>query len=92
MRIALCKARHAIPCNHYVFETDIENVFDFYGLRNIAIAAIRKTTDLHIDLYVTGLTMALGEVINACVMEHRTLSLWHYNKKTDSYKEQKLII
>ena len=45
---------------------------------------------LHIDLYVTGLSVALISVINVCLRENIGLTLWHYDIDTKEYYPQKL--
>lgn len=46
--------------------------------------------NVHINLYVTGLTVALIAVINAMRAEDVTITLWHYNKETGEYYPQEL--
>lgn len=41
-----------------------------------------------IDLYVTGLTPATCAVIDVCIRLGKRLTLWHYDKKRDTYKPQ----
>lgn len=43
---------------------------------------------LHIDLYVTGLTVALIAVVNVCLRERIGLTLWHYDREKDDYFPQ----
>ena len=52
---------------------------------------------LYLDLYVTGLTVATTSVINA-VIEHNKiyknkiiLTLFHYDRETNSYYEQQML-
>lgn len=47
---------------------------------------------LHIDLYVTGLTVALVAVINCCAKEGIDLKLWHFNRDTGEYYPQDVMI
>ena len=44
--------------------------------------------DLELDLYVTGLTVALIEVINFCNLYGVGLVLYHYDKLLDIYYKQ----
>lgn len=39
-----------------------------------------KIKDVHINLYVTGLTVALISVLNAMQKEDVTITLWHWDK------------
>lgn len=41
-----------------------------------------------INLYVTGLTVALVAVLNVCRREGVTVTLWHYNRDTGKYFPQ----
>lgn len=47
---------------------------------------IRK--GITVNLYVTGLTVALIATINVCRREGLNVTLWHYNRETDSYYPQ----
>ena len=47
---------------------------------------------LHIDLYVTGLTVALIAAINCCAIEGIDLTLWHFNRDTGGYYPQEVTI
>jgi hypothetical protein len=43
-----------------------------------------------LDLYVTGMTVALVSVINYAIHNHIPLTLWHYNKANESYYPQEV--
>ncbi len=45
---------------------------------------------LHLNLYVTGLTVALIAVLNVCRREGITVTLWHYNSADGSYYPQQV--
>lgn len=47
---------------------------------------------LHLDLYATGLTVALIAVINICKREQIDLTVWHYNKATGDYYSQEVLL
>lgn len=82
-KLGLCRGRHDIPhIEGYVFE-DITDVFDFDTMQGIVIDKLVGVTSL--DLYVTGLTSALVEVINYCSERFIPLTLWHYNSVTGAY-------
>lgn len=49
---------------------------------------INDYIDLELDLYVTGLTVALIEVINFCNLYGVGLVLHHYDKLLDIYYKQ----
>lgn len=48
-------------------------------------------SNVHINLYVTGLTVALISVINAMRDEDVTITLYHYDKDTSSYYSQEVM-
>lgn len=96
MVIGLVKGRHEIPevDGQYIFDGPIDPV-NVSAANKIARDRIkyfsRKTGDMHVDIYVTGLTMALVSVLNVCRIHHLTVTLWHYNKETDNYFPQAVI-
>lgn len=94
MNIGLIKGRHEIPEVNglYIFNEPI-NPTDIIGINKIAIARIKQLfnnpdEERSMNLYVTGLTVALVAVINVCRMYHIKLILWHYNKDTNRYFPQ----
>lgn len=99
LNMGLCEGRHAIPqvTDGYIFPSEV-NPTDIYGLRtkawdNLYTLYTNKGLDFDIDmpvlhLYVTGLTVALVEVINVCKKLDITLWLHHYNRETNDYYEQ----
>lgn len=94
-RIALCEGRHDIPqAEHgYLFAAgEIADVTDVNGLETLAIEKIDRLRPvgkkLTIDLYVTGLSVALVAAINACAALDVPLCLWHYNRDTGDYFPQ----
>lgn len=46
---------------------------------------------LKINLYVTGLTVALIAALNVCRAKGLSVTLWHYNKDTDDYFPQEVL-
>lgn len=85
--MCLCEGRHDIPqavdgaiCPSVVNPTDIN------ALQRIVREKLENVT--HLKLYVTGLTVALVEVINYCSVYDIELTLYHYNRDTDSYYTQ----
>lgn len=46
--------------------------------------------DLHINIYVTGLTVALIAALNAMRKEGISVTLYHYDRDTDSYFPQEV--
>lgn len=94
MNIGLIKGRHKIPEVNglYIFNEPVDPA-DVIGIDEIAIARIKQLfnspdEERSMNLYVTGLTVALVAIINACRMYHIKLILWHYNRDTDHYFPQ----
>jgi hypothetical protein len=94
MNIGLIKGRHEIPEVNglYIFNEPVDPT-DVIGINEIAIARIKQlfnspNAEKSMNLYVTGLTVALVAVINACRMYHIKLVLWHYNRDTNRYFPQ----
>ena len=96
MRIAklgLCAGRHDLPAvkDGYVFD-EIEDVTDVQGLELHALCVLKNLKNVpsrHIDLYVTGLTVALVAFLNAVRIDGQySVTLWHYNSATGTYFAQ----
>lgn len=85
----LCKCRHEIPqaVDGAVFDT-VVNPLDVAGLDEQAKSALTGVDCL--TLYVTGLTVALVAVINACRTLGIELTLMHFDRESGSYYPQKV--
>lgn len=81
----LCKGRHELPTNNYIFDT-IEDVKNLDGMREIVHAKLKNIEEL--GVYVTGLTIALTTVINYCMINLVPLTLFHYDRDSGEYYEQ----
>lgn len=46
---------------------------------------------LNLNLYVTGLTVALVAILNICHEANISVTLWYYDKNTNSYFNQKVL-
>lgn len=85
----LCAGRHKTPAlDGAIFENEISDPTNLTYMRDVANEKLYDCEEL--DLYVTGLTVALIEVINACLDYRIPLTLWHYDKNTDGYYKQEL--
>lgn len=87
-KMVLCAARHSHPAIDglpAVFEDNIDPM-DFSGLMRIAARKLKGVRTL--DLYVTGLTPALVAVLNVCMIDLISCTLWHYNKDAGGYEPQ----
>ena len=101
IELGLCKGRHDIQgVQEYIFE----NILDPTNLKYMhdkALETINKYSSdvdyLYLGLYITGLTVATTSVINAVLDHNRTyknrviLTLYHYNKDTDTYYPQQIL-
>ena len=83
--IGLVKGRHEMPVNEYIFDK-VNDVFDYDEIRNQIHHKLQKYNE--VDLYVTGLTTVLIEVINYCIINNLNLTLLHYNYETHGYMSQ----
>ena len=85
--MCLCEGRHDIPqaVDGAIFPS-IVNPTDINALQRIVREKLENVT--HLKLYVTGLTVALIEVINYCSLYDIELTLYHYNRDTNDYYEQ----
>lgn len=89
--MALCEGRHLIPeaVDGAIFP-EVVNPLDIKGLEEIAYNSINLRLATSLNLYVTGLTVALVTVINYCKMHNIDLTLYHYDRNTNSYYPQKV--
>lgn len=46
---------------------------------------------LHVNIYVTGLTVALIAAINACKVNNISVTLYHFNRETGTYYPQEVL-
>lgn len=92
--IGLCKGRHELPVDDYVFETIVDPT-DYDWMRSYAEAVLddRFERGNHgaVVLYVTGLTAALGAVVRYCSDRDIPLALQHYDREADAYWSQIVI-
>lgn len=88
-KMALCEGRHEIQeaVDGAIFENSI-NPLDLDGMR--ATVSEKLAEVKAIDLYVTGLTVALVEVINFCHANGVKLTLWHFDRESGEYYQQKV--
>ena len=101
VELGLCKGRHDIQgVEEYIFENTLDPTNLKY-MQDKALETINKYSNdvnyLYLDLYVTGLTVATTSVINAVLDHNKTyknrviLTLYHYNKDTDTYYPQQIL-
>ena len=86
LTLGLCEGRHAIPgVSEYIFPNNINPT----DLSNMAETCHNKLKECEqLNLYITGLTVALVSVINYCCINHIPLTLYHFDRDTNSYYPQ----
>ena len=52
---------------------------------------VKMKKGLEVNIYVTGLTVALIAALNVCKEEGLVAVVWHYNKETGNYFPQKVV-
>lgn len=90
LNIALCKGRHNIPeaTDGAIFG----NTLDPLDIGDMAETVARKLDGVDkINLYVTGLTVALVEVIKYCYHEGVFCTLLHYDRESREYYPQDVL-
>lgn len=86
----LCKGRHSTPATDgAIFETEI-NPLNISALELEAKNKLESLNITKLNLYVTGLTVALIAVLNVARELNIKVILWHYNKETNDYYYQKV--
>lgn len=99
LKVELIKNRHVfknVNINGYIYD-EIRNVRDLDHMKSTVKNSvdwlmekyeINDYMNLELYLYVTGLTVALIEVINFCNLYGVSLVLYHYDKLLDIYYRQ----
>jgi hypothetical protein len=89
LNIALCKGRHDIPQakDGAIFPTNIDPL-DLKLMETTVIDFFNNMDATSVNLYVTGLTVALVEVVKYCYQENINLTLHHFNRDTGTYYPQ----
>lgn len=77
VKVGLINNRHPMPVQNYIFEKEIENVFDFESIKNEIKEFILEKVGVH--------TVALVQV---CAVYGVELTLMHYDRDTDEYVPQ----
>lgn len=87
--MALCEGRHEIPqaIDGSIFGTELDPL-DLAGMETEAKKQLHGVVKL--NLYVTGLTVALIAVLNVCREEHIKVTLYHFNRETGEYYPQEV--
>lgn len=91
-RYALCEGRHEMPsdCMGSIFPNMLTPT-DIIGLQETAARFLVEQEIDQLGLYVTGLSVALVAVINACHELNIPLTLYHYDRDSNSYYTQEVL-
>ena len=87
----LCKGRHEIPeaVDGAIFENAIADVTAVKQMEESAMQRLEGVSNL--TLYVTGLTVALISVLNACKRLGIKVTLMHFDRATGKYYSQEVL-
>lgn len=90
--MALCEGRHEIPqaVDGSIFGNTIDPL-DPNGLQAEAEYKLRELDIKSLDLYVTGLTVALVAALNACHKLGIVVTLYHYDREEGNYYPQQVL-
>jgi|688.fasta_scaffold159643_6 hypothetical protein len=82
--LGLCEGRHILPTEvtGFIFPQSV-NPTDLKGMETTCNSKLNGCD--YLELYVTGLTVALTTVINYCCKKHIALILWHYDRDNNNY-------
>lgn len=87
--MALCSGRHEIKDakDGAIFDV-IQDPTDVKGLETEAINKLASLDIEYLELYVTGLTVALIASLNACKKLNIKVTLYHFDRETGTYYKQ----
>lgn len=86
----LCKGRHETPATDgAIFETEV-NPLDIIALESHAKERLANLNITSLNLYVTGLTVALIAVLNATRELNIKVTLWHFDRENGKYYSQEV--
>ncbi len=88
-QMCLCEGRHEIP--EATDGSIFSNELDPLAVQDLETEALRKLEGLKsLNLYVTGLTVALVAVLNACRALCIDVTLYHFDRTSGTYYPQKV--
>lgn len=95
--VGTVSGRHQLPVQEYVINEEIEDVTDVDSIQKKVnkyfeenIANVNDKVEL--ILYVTGLTLVVLAIVNACKKYGCDLVCMHYDRENDCYIGQKILI
>lgn len=92
LNLILCEGRHEMPTNDGCIFATINNVTDTEALEAEALKRLSVLArDVEkINIYVTGLTVALIASLNACRALNKPVVLWHFDRESNNYFPQEV--
>lgn len=87
--MALCQGRHEIPeaTDGSIFGNELNPL----AVEELEAEALRKLEGVRsLNLYVTGLTVALVAALNACRILSIEVTLYHFDRTSGTYYPQKV--
>lgn len=72
VKVGLINNRHPMPVQNYIFEKEIENVFDFESIKN----------------EIKEFILEKAALVQVCAVYGVELTLMHYDRDTDEYVPQ----
>ncbi len=90
--MALCHARHQMPScvEGSIFGQEV-NPLDVQGLEEKALEVLKPLSNGKLNLYVTGLTVALIATLNAAKILNIKVVLYHFNRENNAYYSQEVM-
>ena len=91
MKVQLCENRHVVleDIDGYIFPNTISDVTNVVELEEIALNSITKLGETsHLDIYTTGLTVALIATLNVARKCNIDVTLLHYDRENGKYFPQ----
>lgn len=82
----LCKGRHTTPAENAIFSNSV-NPTDVDALFDEAWGKIPEDCDA-LDVYVTGLTVAMLAVVKVCEARQIDLTAYHFDRDSGKYYSQ----
>ena len=95
LKYGVCAGRHDLPVEDYIFPAELssELIADPETLQEMALEKLMAAVsdcETELELYVTGLTVAVIAVIEAAKKLDLPVTLYHYNKVKGEYYAQHL--
>ena len=104
LQVGLCQGRHEMPVSDFIFANEV-NPLDARGLERQAESSLAQLLGLvpdgngnrfhwngaaHVDIYVSGLAVALVAALNVCMTFRWDVTLWHFDREAGSYFPQEV--